>query len=284
MKAPAAADLTPRPELCCNSPLLPYSIVERNLRAAMRAYAKSTAGGEAVDRDGVSLTSCGTDIAVFNSALLSAPVGVAELDRAVSVAAGHFAALRFGWSFWLCDDLFAGHNRVLSQATLQKHGLALVAQPPGMYADQLTAPVRPPAGLEYRRIVDDRTRLEFAHVSSIVFALPFASACRMYGGAPIWDTMTGWIGFFEGKAVSVVTVVIEAGAAGVYSLGTLPQYQGRGFGEALLRHALDHVQKETGITRTVLEATDQGFGLYLRLGYRVVTSFSVYTRETAGPV
>jgi ribosomal protein S18 acetylase RimI-like enzyme len=71
---------------------------------------------------------------------------------------------------------------------------------------------------------------------------------------------------------------------GVYSLGTLPQYQGCGYGETLLRHALDDIGKRTGITRSVLQSTDEGLKLYQRMGYRPVTSFSVYTRETGGPL
>lgn len=274
--------LTPGAALCCNSPLLPYGIVEQNLRAAMRCYSRSTPHGEAVDGPGVAITSCGADIAVFNSALLSTPADAFELGRAAAAASEHFRALGFGWSFWLCDDLFTGPARTLSQAVLQRHGLTLVAQPPGMYAEELAAPTRPPAVLECRLIDSERARLDFAHISSVVFALPFASARLIYGNPEIWKAMTGWIGYADGQPVCVVTVVIAADAAGVYSLGTLPQHQGFGYGETLLRHALGHARKETGITRTVLEATDQGFSLYLRLGYRVVTGLSVYTRETCG--
>ena len=46
--------------------------------------------------------------------------------------------------------------------------------------------------------------------------------------------MKGWIGYVNNKAVSVVTIVIAADAIGVYSLGTLPQYQGCGYGETLV--------------------------------------------------
>jgi ribosomal protein S18 acetylase RimI-like enzyme len=94
--------------------------------------------------------------------------------------------------------------------------------------------------------------------------------------------MKCWVGYVNNKAVSVVTVVFAADAVGVYSLGTLPQHQGCGYGETLLRHGLEEARRETGITRSILQATDDGFNLYLRLGYRVVTSFSVYTKETCG--
>jgi ribosomal protein S18 acetylase RimI-like enzyme len=143
--------------------------------------------------------------------------------------------------------------------------------------------VRVPASLDCRRIQDERTRLDFAHISSVVFALPFLSAKRIYADPELWQApMSGWIGYLNNKPVCVVTTVIAADAVGVYSLGTLPQHQCCGYGETLLRHAVEEARKETGISRSILQTTDEGFNLYLRIGYRVVTGFSVYTKETCG--
>ena len=63
----------------------------------------------------------------------------------------------------------------------------------------------------------------------------------------LWEPPSyGWVGYFEGKAVSIVTIVIASDAIGVYSLGTLPQHQGCGFGETLLRHAIGDAQPRDG--------------------------------------
>ena len=71
------------------------------------------------------------------------------------------------------------------------------------------------------------TRLEFAHIASIVFSLPFGTSKRIYGATGLWESPSyGWMGYFKGKAVAIVTVVIASDAIGVYSLGTLPQHQG----------------------------------------------------------
>jgi ribosomal protein S18 acetylase RimI-like enzyme len=183
----------------------------------------------------------------------------------------------------LCDDLLSPEVRQCSRSIFQEKGLALVARPPGMYAERVNAASRPAAGVQCRPIEDERTRLDFAHISSVVFALPFVSAKRIYGEPALWQRpLKGWIGYINNKAVSVVSIVIAADAIGVYSLGTLPQHQGCGYGETLFRHAMEEARKETGITRSILQSTDDGFNLYLRMGYRVVTNFSVYTKETCG--
>ena len=260
-----------------------FRSVEENLRFAMSCYSRVSALGETREFPGVAVTSSGVNIAVFNSALLTAPASPRELNRAIETSSEYFGEKRLGWSFWLCEDLLAPEFGPPPRSTFQRRGLRLVARPPGMYSEQVHAATRPAAGLEYRPIDDERTRLDFAHISSAVFALPFASARRIYCEAALWQPpMKGWIGYINNKAVSIVTTVIAADAIGVYSLGTLPQYQGRGYGETLFRHAVAEAGKETGITRSILQSTEDGLNLYMRMGYRVVMSFSVYTKETCG--
>ena len=249
----------------------------------MACYSRVSERGDTADLSGVTANSCGVDLAVFNAALLTAPATYAQLEKAVTACASHYRGRRLGWSFWLCDDLLDPQSRAASRNVFSDRGLTLVARPPGMYMEKINPATRHRTGIDCRPISDERTRLDFSHISSVVFALPFVSAQRIYGGSAVWQPpMKGWVGYVNNKPVSVVTTVIAADAVGVYSLGTLPQHQGCGYGEALLRQALEEARKETGITRSILQTTDDGFNLYLRLGYRVVTSFSVYTKETCG--
>lgn len=258
-----------------------HNAVEQNLRAAMRCY--STIGGKAEARDypSVTVASTGLDVAVFNSAMLREPTST--LAAAIEQADVHFRARKLGWTFWVCDDLVARAARESMRLTFRSRRMSCIATPPGMCADRLLPPLRSSAAMTFHRVCDERTRLEFAHVASIVFSLGFATSKQIYGAPGLWNAPSyGWIGCFEGKPVSIVTVVIAEGALGVYSLGTLPQHQGCGFGETLLRHALEHARSESGIERTVLQATPQGSHLYLRMGYRIVTNFSIFMREGSG--
>jgi len=63
---------------------------------------------------------------------------------------------------------------------------------------------------------------------------------------------------------------------GVYNVATVPDQQRRGFGEAVMRHAVAEAQREHGIARSILQSTPAGLHLYQRMGYRVVTRVSVY--------
>jgi len=260
-----------------------YRIVEENLRVAMRCYARVNHRGEARDYPGLAVSSCGINCAVFNSALLSGPARNGEFERLVALAGLHFRQRKLGWTFWLCDDLVPAPMQKQARLLFRDSGMSLIAQPPGMIADQLNPPRRHLPDIDIQQVHDATTRIDFAHLSSVIFSLPFETSSHIYGSPELWqDPMTGWVGYVEGRAVSLVTVVIGGAALGVYSVGTLPEYQGRGYAEAMMRHALDCAGRVSGIRQSVLQSTAQGLNLYTRMGYRVVTRFGVYLNEGNG--
>lgn len=260
---------------------MPFSIVEENLRVAMRCYARVSDKGEARDYPGITVSFCGLCSSVFNSAMLTAPAEQMDLRRRIALAGVHFQQRQVGWTLWLCDDLLSLETRRLLRSLISQAGMKSIAQPPGMYAERLDAPRRFARDLTIRCVDSDVTRLDFAHLSSVIFALPFQTAKAIYGAAELWASpMTGWIGYVNDQAVSLAAVVIGAGAAGVYSVGTLPAYQGRGYAETLIRYALGKAREVTGNEATVLQSTAQGFSLYSRMGYRTVTRFGVYLNES----
>ena len=256
-----------------------YRIVEQNLRTAMRCYSSVGNGSEARDYPGVTISCSGMDVPVFNSAMLTEPAR--DIRPMIQIADTHFTQRGFGWTFWLCEDMIAPETRgSFTRAAFRNAGMTRIAEPPGMYADRIKPASRPLAQLTFCAVDNERTRTEFAHIASIVFSLPFETSKKIYGSAGLWQPPSyGWIGYFDEKPVCVATTVIANGVVGVYSLGTLPQHQGCGYGETILRYAITEAQRETGIEPTVLQATPQGLRLYLRMGFRIVTKFSIYARE-----
>ncbi|HUS06803.1 MAG TPA: GNAT family N-acetyltransferase [Bryobacteraceae bacterium] len=259
-----------------------FGLVEENLRAAMRCYSFASVEGEIRELPGVTIASCGMNYPVFNSAMLTSPVegGEQELDQRIALAAVHFKARMLGWSFWLCEDLISPGLRCMVAQIFRKRNMEPIAQPPGMLAAKLEPSTRQLPCLNCRRVNDDRTRFDFSDVASVVFSLPFATSTKIYGPESTWKSgMAGYVGYLNGKPVSIVATIATGRAIGIYSLGTLPQHQGYGLGETLIRHAVAESQRENGLDTVVLQATKEGFGLYVRMGFRIVTSFAVYLRE-----
>ena len=256
-----------------------YRPVEANLRAAMRCYARVSSQGEARDYPGLSVAWCGLDCAVFNSALLNQPASIEELRRMLAMAELHFRQRKVGWTFWLCNDMLRGGSLEAARTAVREARLELIAQPPGMFVRHLAPPTRKLPELMIRKVRTAPETLDFAHLSSVIFNLSYRTAQAIYGNPDVWaGAMEGWVGYLDGQAVSLATVVIAAGVAGVYSVGTLPSHQRRGYAEVMIRHALGQCPAGA-VQGSVLQSTVEGMNLYTRLGYQPVTSFGVYIRE-----
>lgn len=255
-------------------------LVDINLREAMRCYSLATPAGEVREYPGVSISCSGLDYSVFNSAMLTSPVREErELERRLALAAVHYSARSFGWSCWICEDHLSSDLLKTADAAFARYGMRMLMSAPGMLAPLIDPPASPLPALACRRVDDARARFDFCDVACVVFSLPFRVSETIYGHPGYWSSgMRGYVGYWRDKPVSVVSTVLAGDSVGVYSLGTLPQHQRQGFGEALLRYALDDSFRESGAVRSVLQSTPAGFQLYRRMGFRTVTRFRIYDR------
>jgi ribosomal protein S18 acetylase RimI-like enzyme len=149
---------------------------------------------------------------------------------------------------------------------------------PGMLADKLANPVRPLPHLDVRPVGDRKTWTHFCQIGALCFNVPLAWFQEVFDDGRVWENgFNGYVGYAAGEPVSTAGIVIAAGAAGVYNVATVPGQQKRGFGEAVMRHALALARDQHGALPSVLQSTAQGFELYRRMGYSVVTNVAVYT-------
>lgn len=258
---------------------LPYEIVDANLHTALRVFGEATGIGAVEPLPGIVVIDSGLDYAVFNLGVLSVPrvESVADLRSRVDAANGHYCARGARWSLWMCEDHVDVAVRNEVRRELLQTGFRQIASPPGMLAESLAPPVRTLPAIDCRPVADGGTRLAFTHISAISFDIPFHTAQRVYAEDAAWKgPYRGWIGSVNETPVCCAATVIESDAIGVYSVGTLPGYRRRGYAEALMRRAVDIVRAETGLSRTLLQASDVGEALYRQMGYRQVSRYAVY--------
>jgi ribosomal protein S18 acetylase RimI-like enzyme len=257
-----------------------FLTIEENLRSAMRFFGEATGSGEVCTLNGAVAMFSGLDYGVFNIALLTRRVAGgngASLETRLAEAAHFFKERTLRWSFWLCEDLLEPQTRRRERQTFFDFGMRAISHPPGMLAPALLPAIRPMPPIECRPVTDDSTRLAFAELTSIAFEIPFTVARAVYTREEAWKgAYRGFVGFVDGRAVAIVAIVAAADALGVYSLGTLPAFRRQGYGEALLRAAVSEVGRRTGLSRVVLQSTEAGYALYLRMGFRDATKFTVY--------
>lgn len=216
---------------------------------------------------------------MFNIALLDSPVTQTEMGLEVRIAevARYFRDRTLRWSFWVCEDLLDAATRRRARQSFSDFGLRAISHPPGMFAPKLLPPARPLPEIECRKVSGKATRQIFTEITAIAFEIPQTVAFAVYAQERAWKgDYQGYVGLVDGRAVAIVAVVAAAGTLGIYSLATLPMYRRRGYGEALLRAAAADARDRTGIECLVLQSTEAGHDLYLRMGFRDSTTFSVY--------
>jgi ribosomal protein S18 acetylase RimI-like enzyme len=253
--------------------------VERNLMAFFRHVALAHPSGEAVELEGVSIASAGLQFHMFNAAFLAPPAAteIRELEDRLRTANTHFRESS-RWALWACEDKLPTGLHGRGSEVFAKHGLEFAYRHPGMILEELPAPLEGVPRLEIQPVEDLPERMSFSHVNAAAFGVPFSWCQELYEPQQLWTgEFRGWLGCVDGKAVCTVAILVENGAAGIYSVATLPGHRRRGYAEVLVRHALGVARLSGGATYSVLQSTREGVPLYRRLGYRTVVHFSVFS-------
>lgn len=84
-----------------------------------------------------------------------------------------------------------------------------------------------------------------------------------------------WLAEEQGEPMGVGVFIRTGEHVGIYTMSTPPARQRRGIGGAILNGAMAHY-RERGAERFTLGATEKGYPLYERVGFKVVTMPHVY--------
>ena len=89
-----------------------------------------------------------------------------------------------------------------------------------------------------------------------------------------------FVAFLDGEPVATSRLSMASGAAGLYTMVTLPHARRRGIGLAMAHRAL-LAGREAGMRIAVLQATDMGFPIYVRLGFEELFTYEMLARPRA---
>jgi ribosomal protein S18 acetylase RimI-like enzyme len=219
-----------------------FLAIDENLRAAMQFFGRASGSGDIADLGSSLAIFSGLDYGVFNIGLLTRRVAEGELESRLNELGRFFRERTLRWSMWVCEDQLDSAVRKRERQIFANCGMRSISQPPGMLARELLPP-----------------------------------AYALYSREAAWHGYyQGFVGYVEGKAVSIIALVEAADVIGVYSLATVPGFRRRGYAEAMLRATVGRISARTGSARVVLQSTEAGYALYKRMGFADVTRFTVY--------
>lgn len=255
----------------------PWERNAANLAASLAFY------GPVERRPGLRLITSRVAFSVFNIALLDSPVddpfhpSVCELDRRLEAAGEHYGRRDREWSVWVCEHLLGPQTSRRLMRICEAHGLHCIAESPGMETEEFPVPRRALPELEYRLVTAGEMRASFSHLVTACFHIPASVAAVVYEHGDPWTAPVDiWLGYRDGQAVTSAAVIHEAGAVGIYSVATLPAWRGRGYAEAVMRHAVADQRRKGAAGPLVLQSSPSGLELYRRLGFRRVTRYFVF--------
>lgn len=169
---------------------------------------------------------------------------------------------------------------------LEAHGLTLSAEMPGMAVDldALDQSISGPPDLRIERARDIKLLKEWADGQRWLPAPGREALVELTVALGLDDVspLRHYVGVMNGRIVAHSTLLLGAGVAGIYAVGTNPEARRQGIGAAMtLRPLLE--AREMGYRAGILQSSAMGYNVYLRLGFRQYCKIGLYTLPPESP-
>lgn len=162
---------------------------------------------------------------------------------------------------------------------LEEKGFVAVGKHLGMFCDLNKFKNETKNILEIEK-VENRATLEEFGSCVVTLGFPQIAFEEIFLKAPPLLYLEGaplelYVGKRDGKTVSTGALFFQGGAAGIYYIATLPEYQRRGYATMMLEFLLQRA-KDQGYFLSVLQTTNDNKGIYSSLGFKVFTQITEY--------
>src|SRR5829696_6166844 len=174
------------------------------------------------------------------------------------------------------DVTAAGDVAAAVGPALEAVSFVLCERRPGMLLAPLAGQPAPVPGLEVREVRDTAGLADFVATSAAGFEGGADLFARLYTPASLTEPdQTLYVGYLEGEPVATAIRGTSHRIAGIGGVSTVPAARRRGIGAAITwRAALDGLAE--GCVASYLGASEMGFRVYERMGYRHVVDFHVW--------
>ncbi|HET7109000.1 MAG TPA: GNAT family N-acetyltransferase [Candidatus Acidoferrum sp.] len=155
-------------------------------------------------------------------------------------------------------------------------GLEPMLRMPGMVAAELLSPKRELGVFDIREVSGAVMAEEIARLNVVAYEMEMKDVAALTC-AELWRAPHhGFLLYEDGKAVAGGAASFVESVSYIGWMATLPEKRGRGYAEALLRHADAFLRHRYSVKETVLHATEMGRPVYARMGFQAVDEFAGY--------
>jgi GNAT superfamily N-acetyltransferase len=243
---------------------------DENLFETFRVLARTAPRGEIRESDGLLLVATGAPVAMFNIAYVTHPL--ANPKSAVADAIEFFDARGLPFVLRVAEGVDSNTELAATSA-----GLNFTDAIPGMVLEDIG-----PRGTFLEHITIERVHgsnvAEHTHVVADSFGMPREIA-DMFVSEKLGDEhdFELYVGYHHDRPVASSALATSHRVAGIYNVGTIPEYRNRGLGEAMTWHAIRQGAL-AGCLVASLQASQMGEPIYRRMGFRTTTHYRTFTR------
>jgi GNAT superfamily N-acetyltransferase len=260
---------------CYGSPVNDAQLADlehENMIQAMTSFCASVAGARVWRADGTAVISTGLPFVLFNQVVVD---GEATLPAAI--AAG-VSVMREGRGPFVVNLRSGRDDRFVP--LMGELGLVPISEQPWMpgmawHPVAEAVPVDLP-GFEVRRVRDLADLDDHVTTGAAAFELP-EEIIRAVVVPPLIDRADApiYVGYEHDVPVSTGLGIRSGRTIGVYNIATIESARGRGYGAAITRRVVsDGIA--AGCDVAILQASEMGYPVYERLGFRTVVEYVGY--------
>ncbi|GAA2913078.1 hypothetical protein GCM10020221_05990 [Streptomyces thioluteus] len=227
-------------------------------------------GADVRDLPGIAVRWADCRFAFWNCVTLTDVGADAELvGRRLGQAADIMRAKRHPGFLWLFEDLLDDGARSALGTAAERAGLECAFPGTGMAGDLLPVPEPCHPDLTFVRVTSDEHLRAYADLNSRGYGFPLEEGRDGLVGSALWtNEVYAYLGMRGDVPVACAGAVEADGRLFVVLVAADPEWQRRGYGEAVTRKALYEGARATGLTRAVLHATVAGAPVYTRMGFK----------------
>ncbi|MEI5102828.1 GNAT family N-acetyltransferase [Streptomyces sp. PmtG] len=231
------------------------------------------------DLPGIAVRWADSPFAFWNCITLTdVGAGADLLRQRLDQAADIMRAKKHPGFLWLFTDLLDDEARTTLRAAAEQAGLRYAFPGQGMAGDLLPVPDPVHPDLTFVRVRTDGHLRAYADLQARAYGFPLEEAREGLVGCARWKSeMYAYLGMRGDVPVACAATVEAQGRLFVAYVATDPQWQRRGYGEAVTRKALHEGGRATGLTRATLHATEAGAPVYPRIGFTPNSPIHFYT-------
>ena len=181
---------------------------------------------------------------------------------------------------WLFEDLLDDGARSTLESAVERAGLQYAFAGTGMAGDLFPVPEPVHPDLTFVRVTTDEHLRAYADLNSRGYGFSLEEGRDGLVGSTLWkNEVYAYLGM-RGDVPVVCAGAVEAeGRLFVVLVATDPEWQRRGYGEAVTRKALHEGARATGLTRATLHATAAGAPVYPRIGFEPNSPIHFYSLQ-----